>query len=207
MSFAGNLIVQGVSRTGALEVMLGLPLSRQADRTVLTRVAPQAAMTSLQKPQVTSSDVAPSTLFGTTRKLVPKQVDADFMHYLLLPGTPVTMSIRDLFARWRAELAAEEAAKLLAAVEAQRALVQRAVDDANRRAEQIRTEMEIHHANGDVWSKFMQMLANGRPFWPWEWDRWHAQMALFRRQADQVRATSRTLAQRMNEVRDSLAAS
>lgn len=59
MNFVNNLVSKGVSRTGAAEVLLGLPISQASDRVVLARLALPAAHQSLSPKSGPSQASAP----------------------------------------------------------------------------------------------------------------------------------------------------
>lgn len=59
MSFVTDLMARGVTRTGAIQTLLGRPISLSADRRILSQLALPAAFESLSQPLTSSTVIRP----------------------------------------------------------------------------------------------------------------------------------------------------
>ncbi|HZF29100.1 MAG TPA: hypothetical protein VE907_08295 [Gammaproteobacteria bacterium] len=191
MNLVHMLKSKGVSETGAIEVALGLPLSSIVDRQRLLKLDLPASQASLRQATVSASTVR----ISTNRSLTPSEVAAAVVN-----SSVNTQFLTGLVARWSADRAAEDAAVKAAKTAQLKAQLQKQKDQLEKLREQLK---KMASQSTSPWQALLNWL-RGNPFWPWEWDRYHAQARALRLAIEMQRKMAQNVAQLLERKRTEL---
>ena len=188
MNLVHMLKSKGVSETGAIEVALGLPLSSIADRQKLLKLDLPASQASLRQATVSASTVR----ISTNRSLTPSEVAAAVVN-----SSVNTQFLTALVSRWSTDRAAEDAAVNAAKTAQLKAQLQKQREQLEKLREQLK---KMASQSTSPWQALLNWL-KGKPFWPWEWDRYHAQARALRLVLETQRRAAMNLARLLEKQR------